>query len=181
MDVSTTTEQLHVGSEPPVLPSVGELVRFAVPAYVLWVSGPLLSLVDTAAVGLSAAPAASASQLAALGPATTFCDGATYLFAFLNVATTSLYASAVAANTSALSVVQRASKIAISCGVVLTPLVLFSCRRLLSLYIGESVASNSAILASEICVHCALALAAQAAATASRIDARAMARLICAG
>ena len=42
-------------------------------------------------------------------------------------------------------------------------------------------ASNSAILASEICVHCALALAAQAAATASRRDARAMARLIYAG
>lgn len=34
----------------------------------LWIAGPLLSLVDTAFIGLSGASSQSAQQLAALGP-----------------------------------------------------------------------------------------------------------------
>ena len=79
---------------PPKAPDGAAIRRFAIPALGLWLNGPLLSLVDTSAVGLSALPGTGATQLAALGPATTFCDGAIYLFAFLNVATTNLYASA---------------------------------------------------------------------------------------
>ena len=82
---------------PPKAPDGAAIRRFAIPALGLWLNGPLLSLVDTSAVGLSALPGTGATQLAALGPATTFCDGAIYLFAFLNVATPNLYASAQAA------------------------------------------------------------------------------------
>ena len=68
------------------------LSKFYFPCLALWISGPLLSLVDTSFIGLSAkagavGAAGSAAQLAALGPATTFIDGSLYLFAFLNVAT----------------------------------------------------------------------------------------------
>ena len=65
---------------PPEIPTK-TILEFALPALGLWLSQPLLSLIDTSAVGLSAAPGTGALQLAALGPATTFCDGSTYLFA----------------------------------------------------------------------------------------------------
>ncbi len=97
-------------------PSNLALFKFYFPCLALWISGPLLSLVDTSFIGLSssctaaaaAAAAAgglsSASQLAALGPATTFIDGSLYLFAFLNVATTNLYASALATASAAAAI-----------------------------------------------------------------------------
>lgn len=86
------------------------MINFAGPALALWLTGPLLSLIDASTVGLadavrgqaaSAAPALAAAstateQLAALGPATTFIDGSAFLFAFINVATTNLYAAALA-------------------------------------------------------------------------------------
>jgi hypothetical protein len=78
---------------PPAPPSFGEIRRFALPALALWLGGPILSLIDTSAVGLSARVGAGAQEIASLGPATTFCDGTLYLFAFLNVATTNLCAT----------------------------------------------------------------------------------------
>lgn len=76
----------------PPPPTNRALSKFYFPCLALWISGPLLSLVDTSFIGLSAkagavGAAGSAAQLAALGPATTFIDGSLYLFAFLNVAT----------------------------------------------------------------------------------------------
>lgn len=64
---------------PPALPTLKQYALFAFPCLALWVAGPLLSLVDTAFVGLSSSStivgsgvaSSSASQLAALGPATT--------------------------------------------------------------------------------------------------------------
>lgn len=59
----------------PSLPTLAQYRKFAIPCLALWVSGPLLSLVDTSFVGLSGSSSQSAQQLAALGPATTFFDG----------------------------------------------------------------------------------------------------------
>ena len=92
---AAAADALLAAASPPVV-SWREIRRFATPALALWLVSPLLSLIDTAAVGLSATPGQGALQLAALGPATTFCDGAAYLFAFLNIATTNLYAAATA-------------------------------------------------------------------------------------
>ena len=64
---------------PPALPALSQYRKFAIPCLGLWIAGPLLSLVDTSFVGLSGAADQSAKQLAALGPATTFFDGATYV------------------------------------------------------------------------------------------------------
>ena len=106
---------------PPKAPDAKAIRRFAIPALGLWLNAPLLSLVDTSAVGLSALPGTGATQLAALGPATTFCDGAIYLFAFLNVATTNLYASATTgeggeASLESEGVVRCAARVALLCG-----------------------------------------------------------------
>ena len=134
-------------SPPPPPPTFAQLRNFYVPCLALWIAGPLLSLVDTATVGLSAAAGTGAAQLGALGPATTFIDGSTYLFAFLNVATTNLYAGAMADNASrgkdavdsnvaGDGVVRVATKISLICGFFLLGLLLRAGRFLLGVYIG---------------------------------------------
>ena len=125
------------------LPTMKDYRKFAVPCLGLWVAGPLLSLIDTAFVGLSGDPSLSAAQLAALGPATTFFDGATYLFAFLNVATTNLYSSARAQygedNPKTESVVRTAARISLICGFIVMGLLMKYSRTLLGIYIGKSI------------------------------------------
>jgi len=65
------------GDEPaPPIPSVAQIRAFALPALALWLGGPILSLIDTSAVGLSARAGDGARAIASLGPGTTFCDGA---------------------------------------------------------------------------------------------------------
>ena len=146
-----TKKEIRGGAQspppPPPLPTLSALRQFYFPCLALWIAGPLLSLVDTASVGLSAGPGEGAAQLGALGPATTFIDGATYLFAFLNVATTNLYAGALAKNNAkgkdavdprlaGDGVVRVATKISLICGLGLLTLLLKAGRTLLSIYIG---------------------------------------------
>jgi len=138
----------------PDMPTMNDYRKFYFPCLGLWVAGPLLSLVDTSFVGLSGTPATSAAQLAALGPATTFFDGATYLFAFLNVATTNLYSSARAQfgeeSSKAEGVVRTASKVSLICGFGVLVLLLTSSRALLSLYIGEKASATPNLLNSAV-------------------------------
>lgn len=135
---------------PPPQPTLQDLINFALPCLGLWISGPLLSLVDTASIGLTAKPGQGAIELGALGPATTFIDGATYLFAFLNVATTNLYASAMARHAgdddkkkrAGDAVVRTAMKISVICGFSIMTLLLTKGQSLLKLYIGETASST---------------------------------------
>lgn len=139
---------------PPDPPTNLSLFKFYFPCLALWISGPLLSLVDTSFIGLSAKAGAvggtgSAAQLAALGPATTFIDGSLYLFAFLNVATTNLYASALAKGQSEKKnrvgvdelpgegVVRTAAKTSLYSGIGLMIFLLMVARPLIALYIGK--------------------------------------------
>jgi O-antigen/teichoic acid export membrane protein len=122
------------------LPTMTDYRKFALPCLGLWVMGPLLSLIDTAFVGLSGDSSLSATQVAALGPATTFFDGATYLFAFLNVASTNLYSSARAQHgedsPKTESVVRTAARVSLMSGFVVMGLLFAFARPLLALYIG---------------------------------------------
>jgi len=145
--LNASSDDIEVSkSIPPPQPTLKDLVNFALPCLALWISGPLLSLVDTAAVGLTAKPGMGAAELGALGPATTFIDGSTYLFAFLNVATTNLYASALAkhaddeekAKRATDAVVRTAAKIALICGFGISSLLYFQGNFLLSLYVGKA-------------------------------------------
>ncbi|GAX22707.1 hypothetical protein FisN_4Hh181 [Fistulifera solaris] len=136
----------------PPLPTFKQFRNFAVPCLALWVAGPLLSLVDTSFIGLSGSADQSAAQLAALGPATTFFDGATYLFMFLNVATTNLYSSARAQtgdkSPKTESVVRTAANVAFRSGVGLMIFLLAFSKPLLKLYVGEKAASTPGLLQS---------------------------------
>jgi Na+-driven multidrug efflux pump len=77
-------------------------------------------------------------------------DGATYLFAFLNVATTNLYSSArAAANkdpTRAESVVRTSAQVAVNCGIGLMLFMFLFTRPLLQLYIGDKAAATPGLL-----------------------------------
>ncbi|GKY90600.1 hypothetical protein MPSEU_000033600 [Mayamaea pseudoterrestris] len=147
---SSSSSAIYLPANMPALPTLKQFQKFAIPCLALWIAGPLLSLVDTSFVGLSGTPEQSARLLAALGPATTFFDGATYLFCFLNVATTNLYSSARAQygedSDKAESVVRTASRVSIRCGLGLMVFLLLTARPLLKLYIGTKAASTPGLL-----------------------------------
>lgn len=71
-------------------PSVKKILKFAIPAIGVWLCGPMLSLIDTSAVGLLSGTA----QQAALNPAVAVTEYAALLIAFMYTATTNLVASA---------------------------------------------------------------------------------------
>ncbi|KAF8410514.1 hypothetical protein HHK36_003044 [Tetracentron sinense] len=68
-----------------------EIAIFAAPATGLWICGPLMSLIDTAVIGLG-----SSVELAALGPATVVCDYLSYVFMFLSISTSNMVATSLA-------------------------------------------------------------------------------------
>ncbi|KAL7472800.1 hypothetical protein ACHAXS_013185 [Conticribra weissflogii] len=89
--------------EPPAptivgaMPTTRQMLLFLSTTVLVWVSEPLLSLVDSAAVGTYAGTGtASVVQLAALGPATMLCDSSVFVTYFLGLAATNLVARASA-------------------------------------------------------------------------------------
>lgn len=73
-------------------PSYRRLLIFSGTTLLIWLSEPLLSLVDTTVVGLTQGRLA-VTQLASLGPATTLLDSLLYLTYFLAIATTNQIAA----------------------------------------------------------------------------------------
>jgi len=71
-------------------PSVAKILKFAIPAIGVWLCGPILSLIDTSAVGVLSGTV----QQAALNPAVAVTDYAALLIAFLYTGTTNMVASA---------------------------------------------------------------------------------------
>eukprot|EP00522_Entomoneis_paludosa_P012935 CAMPEP_0172446148 /NCGR_PEP_ID=MMETSP1065-20121228/5808_1 /TAXON_ID=265537 /ORGANISM="Amphiprora paludosa, Strain CCMP125" /LENGTH=583 /DNA_ID=CAMNT_0013197197 /DNA_START=368 /DNA_END=2119 /DNA_ORIENTATION=- len=82
---STTTTTTTV-------PSYRQLIQFIGTTILIWLSEPLLSLVDTTVVGLTQRDSAVV-QLAALGPATTLCDSLLFSTYFLAISTTNQIAA----------------------------------------------------------------------------------------
>jgi len=70
-----------------------DIIKFAISTVGIYWASPLMSLIDTSAVGVCAPPVC----LAALGPASVLCDYTCYLNTWIGVAMTNLHARAVAA------------------------------------------------------------------------------------
>lgn len=70
------------------VPKLRELAGFALPMLAMWLSSPLLSLIDTSVVG----KVASTAALAALGPSTKTCDNIAYFASVIGAATTNIAA-----------------------------------------------------------------------------------------
>lgn len=78
------------------LPSYRTLLVFTATTVLIWLSEPLLSLVDTTIVGMTAPVSSAVVQIAALGPATTLFDSLIYTTYFLAMATTNQLAPELA-------------------------------------------------------------------------------------
>lgn len=90
---SATTPKPEVG-----LPSYKRLTVFTFTTVLIWLSEPLLSLVDTTIVGRATSPKNAIIQIAALGPATAFYDSLIYTTYFLSMAATNKLAPSLANN-----------------------------------------------------------------------------------
>ena len=95
-DDSSTTTTTQDDSEDGLLPSYKRLIVFTATTILIWLSEPLLSLVDTAVVSFTASAKSGVVQIAALGPATTLFDSLIYTTYFLAMVTTNQLAPALA-------------------------------------------------------------------------------------
>lgn len=91
LEKETEVERLQGAEEKSLIEQVKDIVVFAGPALGIWLSGPIMGLIDTAVIGQS-----SSLELAALGPGTVICDQVCYVFMFLSVATSNLVATSLA-------------------------------------------------------------------------------------
>ena len=92
----TSTISQSVSSSPIVkeinTPSVAKILKLTLPAIGVWLCSPVLSMIDTASVGLLSGTA----QQAALNPAISVTDYGALAVAFMYTATTNLIAAAQA-------------------------------------------------------------------------------------
>ncbi|KAL3808321.1 hypothetical protein ACHAXA_004050 [Cyclostephanos tholiformis] len=85
---SNSTDVVNVNAV--VAPTISRILRYTLPAIGIWLCSPVLSMIDTAAVGLLAGTA----QQAALNPAVSVSDYGALVVAFMYTATTNLVAAA---------------------------------------------------------------------------------------
>ena len=90
---TSTSTGTTTSSTPYQIPTLSQIVRFALPATAIYLCDPLLSLIDTAAVGLLAK---STAHQAALSPAIAVVNYSALLLAFLFVGATNFVAQAAA-------------------------------------------------------------------------------------
>eukprot|EP00578_Thalassiosira_sp_NH16_P011957 CAMPEP_0181109278 /NCGR_PEP_ID=MMETSP1071-20121207/18091_1 /TAXON_ID=35127 /ORGANISM="Thalassiosira sp., Strain NH16" /LENGTH=811 /DNA_ID=CAMNT_0023192963 /DNA_START=107 /DNA_END=2542 /DNA_ORIENTATION=+ len=94
---NSTTKSLIATSAPNKsvpeinVPSIRKILQYTIPAIGIWLCSPVLSMIDTAAVGLLSGTA----QQASLNPAISISDYGALVVAFMYTATTNLIAAAV--------------------------------------------------------------------------------------
>jgi len=149
-DESTKSTAPFVG-----LPSYRRIIFFVATTVLIWVSEPLLSLVDSAMVGRYAGKAMEATgptsvpnlssviQLAALGPATMLCDSSIYLTLFIAMATTNKLARAFAREDvdDQITTLSHVMGVSLSVGTLITVLIFFRGHGLLSSIVGPTGAT----------------------------------------
>jgi len=149
---SSSTSTSFIG-----LPSYKKLIKFVATTFLIWVSEPLLSLVDSAAVGRFAGKAipsatgggapdlSSVIQLASLGPATMLCDSSIYLTLFIAMSTTNKLARAFAKEDpkEQLQTLSHAMGISIVVGTLLFLLINFQGESMLAAILGPAGATIS--------------------------------------
>mmetsp|Transcript_27253 Transcript_27253/g.44254 ORF Transcript_27253/g.44254 Transcript_27253/m.44254 type:complete len:818 (+) Transcript_27253:27-2480(+) len=86
-------------------PSIKKILQYTIPAIGIWLCSPVLSMIDTAAVGLLSGTA----QQAALNPAVSVTDQGALLVAFMYTATTNLIAAAAQKDNDAASASEATS------------------------------------------------------------------------
>ena len=118
------------------LPSLGELAAFCLPTLGIWLSSPLLSLMDTTVVGLRCDEA----QLAALAPSTKLCDYAAFLCTAIAAATTNLAADKLARqqHTAAKRIIAGALFVSLLLGVAIAAILGLGAPTFMSAMLGAA-------------------------------------------
>jgi len=121
------------------LPSLRELATFCLPTLGIWLSSPLLSLIDTSVVGVTCAT----HHLAALAPSTKLCDYVAYFLSVLGMATTNLAADALAHDEPhrAKRIVASSLVVALGLGAAVAVAMYYSAGTLMTMMLGPSAAS----------------------------------------
>ncbi|EED95902.1 hypothetical protein THAPSDRAFT_31622, partial [Thalassiosira pseudonana CCMP1335] len=128
------------------------IIFFVATTVLIWISEPLLSLVDSAAVGRYAGKTlqsaststipnlSSVIQLASLGPATMLCDSSIYLSLFIAMATTNKLATSFAKEDlkEQISTISHVMAISLAIGTTLFLLITFRGESLLSSILGPA-------------------------------------------
>jgi Na+-driven multidrug efflux pump len=106
------------------------------PTLAMRLATPMLSLVDSAVVGRFG----TAAQLASLTPGTILCDSSAYVLTFLGIATTNLYATALAEGNrkEAREVLNNSLALAVICGSLLGLGIYFLAPPFLSFFTGTT-------------------------------------------
>jgi len=148
LDTASSSESSSLSKAAPYR----ELLLFISTTIIIWLSEPLLSLVDTTIVGKFASNTNMASaasmvkgiapetlQLAALGPATMLCDNALYFTYFLAMATTNQLATASAKSDNSLQIktTSHALGVASILGLLISVVIFASGGSLLKFIIGS--------------------------------------------
>jgi Na+-driven multidrug efflux pump len=134
------------------VPRSKSILTFVVTTAIILLSEPLLSLVDTIAVGHFG----STNQLAALGPATMICDSSIYFLYFLPIATTNRLATAMAQKQSQESIRQIISQnlcVAALFGLTISASLALFGKRLLQWIILRDVTHSSITTLMEVLSH----------------------------
>jgi len=138
-------------AEELVVPNVRKILNFAIPAIGVWLCNPLLSLIDTSAVGLLSGTV----QQAALSPAVAITDYTTLLMAFLYTGTTNMVATAQESDRGVEGKPMTTEKLANSLkvsgvvGVALATFLLVSARVLVGAMLGKE-AMNPEVMAAAV-------------------------------
>ena len=121
--ISSTTSTIldDQVSTKSMVPSAKELLQFGLPTLGIWLLQPILSLIDTSVIGMSAASGTSIMELAALGPGIAWIDSTAYMCQFVGMATTNLYATAISEGdrSKQRKVLSHATIIALALGILL--------------------------------------------------------------
>ncbi|KAG0590386.1 hypothetical protein KC19_1G095400 [Ceratodon purpureus] len=133
LEKETEVERLQGEEEKSLIEQLKDIVVFAGPALGIWLSGPIMGIIDTAVIGQS-----SSLELAALGPGTVLCDQVCYVFMFLSVATSNLVATSLAHKNKeeAAKHLSRMLFLALACGLGLLVVTEVWVTELLQAFVG---------------------------------------------
>ena len=129
----------------PELPTLKQLGLFCLPTLGIWLSSPLLSLIDTSVVGLTC----STTHLAALAPSTKLCDYVAFFCSVIGAATTNLAADAFAKQdpTRAKRIIGSSLTIATAVGAAVAASIFFAARPLMASMLALPSTAASPVLA----------------------------------
>jgi putative MATE family efflux protein len=124
---------------------MNDVKKLSLPLLVIWLSDPLLSLIDTTSVG----KVSSIVELASLGPATSLCDTGGNILSFISVVTTCQVSRAFVGKdfTKMNKILNDAFVVSFVCGAIVSSLMFNSCGiYILNLFLGNPHASSETSL-----------------------------------